>query len=188
MLQGFEIDTFAFEVSLLCLMLADFPNPNGWMIVNTDVFTSSEFVAALRQARIVLCNPPYEDIPLEKRQEYGSLRSVRKPEEILHRVLDNLHPDGLLGFVLPRRFLDDTSYAAVRRRIAERYSVIEVVDLPESKVFYVSEHKSVLLLAKKVSDGSGFIEVTTTEIEKADQERFLNRYSIAQGYLSCVGR
>ena len=180
MLQGFEIDTFAFEVSLLCLMLADFPNPNGWRLVNTDVFTSGEFVAALRQARIVLCNPPYEDIAVEKRQEYGDLRSVRKPEELLHRVLDDLHPDGLLGFVLPRRVLDDRSYAAVRRRIAERYSLIEVVDLPESRVFYISEHKSILLLAKKVSDGSGFVEIVTTEFEKADQERFLNRYSVTR--------
>jgi type I restriction-modification system DNA methylase subunit len=155
MLRGFELDAFALEVSLLCLMLVDFPNPNGWEMVNTDVFDSPAFDAALKEARIVLCNPPYEDIPIEKRADYGNLRSVHKPDEIIHRVLDHLHPNGMLGFVLPRRILDDRGSRAIRRKLAERFDEIEIVELPESRVFYVSEHRSVLVLAKRRSRGGG---------------------------------
>ena len=37
MLQGFELDAFALEVAALCLMLADFPNPNGWQLYQENV-------------------------------------------------------------------------------------------------------------------------------------------------------
>ena len=43
MLQGFERDAFALEVATLCLMLADFPNPNGWQLYHEDVFATQKF-------------------------------------------------------------------------------------------------------------------------------------------------
>ena len=60
MLEGYEIDSFALEVSWLCLMLADFPNSNGWRLRLGDVFLSSDFRSSLENARVIVCNPPYE--------------------------------------------------------------------------------------------------------------------------------
>ena len=59
-LAGFERDSFALEISRLCLMLADFPFPNGWNLQSADVFASRPFENAVARADVVLCNPPFE--------------------------------------------------------------------------------------------------------------------------------
>jgi hypothetical protein len=40
MLSGIELDSFACEIAWHSLILADYPNPNGWRIEEADVFTS----------------------------------------------------------------------------------------------------------------------------------------------------
>jgi len=52
----------------------------------------------------------------------------------------------MLGFVLPRPFLDGQSYRAVRRQIAERFAAVDLVALPD-KVFRHAEVETVLLMA-----------------------------------------
>ena len=37
-----EAEAFACEVAGYSLILADYPNPNGWQIEKADVFTSSK--------------------------------------------------------------------------------------------------------------------------------------------------
>ncbi len=103
MLEGYEVDSFALEVGWLCLMLADFPNSNGWRLRPGDVFLSSDFRRSLQDARVIVCNPPYESLSRSEKVRYARLRSDLKPVELLERVLDALHPEGMLGFVLPRR-------------------------------------------------------------------------------------
>ena len=60
MLSGIEDDGFAIEVSRLSLMLADYPNPDGWRLHKDDAFASPRFIEELSSANIVLCNPPFE--------------------------------------------------------------------------------------------------------------------------------
>ncbi len=150
MLSGFDIETFGLEVARHCLMLADYPSRNGWVLEKEDVFQqpkrSPKFYGALAGARVVLCNPPFELFPKAVRQRY-SLRSVLKPAELLGRVLDHLHPEGLLGFVLPYQALSGASYRSVRDRLAERYDEIEIVSLPGKDVFRHAEHETALLIA-----------------------------------------
>jgi hypothetical protein len=145
-LLGFERDAFAREVNKLCLTLADFPNPNGWSLEPTDVFTSRKFTAALGEARIVLCNPPFEDFKRAEKAKYGSAVGTSKPHDILQRVLRYSHKNACLGFVLPRPFVDGQSYRQVRRDLAERFGSIDLVALPD-KVFRHAEVETVLLLA-----------------------------------------
>ena len=57
-LCGIEIDDFAREVARLSLMLADYPNPDGWRLHGADALCSDLFDQELDAARIVLCNPP----------------------------------------------------------------------------------------------------------------------------------
>ena len=167
MLSGIEMDDFAREVARLSLMLADYPNPDGWRLYGADALKSELFMQELRAARIVLCNPPFEDFDGSERLTYKSLFSVRKPAFILHRVLQQ--PPELLGFVLPRSFLMGRGYREVRSHIGQAYSSIEVVALPD-KVFRHSDAEAVLLLASKRGGQAG--RLRTSDVEKGDLEHF----------------
>ena len=178
-LRGYEIDAFAIEVSRLCLMLADFPNHNGWQLHSGDVFLSKIFSQDLRKAGIVLCNPPFEDFPLKGRDRYR-LKSVHKPAELIHRVLAGLPASAMLGFVLPRTFLDGNSYRVVRELLVKRFDEIETVGLPD-KVFHKSQQTSALLIAKTPRRlDRPVVSVAYTHVDDKDRDRFLSEYNFTR--------
>lgn len=129
MLSGMELDSFACEAARNSLILADYPNPNGWRIANDNFYTSPNLNEALAHAQVVLCNPPYEDF---------------KTVEALHRILQS--PPKMLGLVLPRVFEDGQSYREARAQLRSRYDNITTVDLPDN-AFNYSDAETVLLLA-----------------------------------------
>ena len=167
MLSGIEVDEFAREVARLALLLADYPNPDGWRLYGSDALDSTIFERELNDARIVLCNPPFEDFSPEERARYKGLTSVRKPEVILGRILQS--PPDLLGFVLPRSFITGQGYRRVRNLIGETYSSLELVALPD-KVFRHSDAESVLLLASR--KGQKPHSLRTGEVEQRDLANF----------------
>lgn len=176
MLQGFELDAFALEVATLCLMLADFPNPNGWQLYNEDVFSSQKFISAVRKARVVLCNPPFADFSFDERRQYSALRSVSKLAEFLYHLLDYLPVQGMLGMVLPRQFLDGRGYREVRRLLAQHFQELEVVALPD-RVFRISQLESALLIAKAPRlDNRDRVAISYTEVRDKDRAQFLTIY------------
>jgi len=174
-LSGYEKDQFAVEVNRLCLMLADLPNHNDWRLYNEDVFTSEKFISELKRATIVLCNPPFEKFKGEDYASYKNLRYRHKPIELLNRILENIHPDGMLGFVLPQKFLDGRDYSEVRRTLAERFEEIDLVSLPD-RVFHISQHETALLIAKKPVRHRKS-KTTFTFVKESDRQRFLETYS-----------
>ncbi|MBX9847984.1 MAG: SAM-dependent methyltransferase, partial [Rhodocyclaceae bacterium] len=129
-LAGMEYDPFGVEISTLALTLADFPNPNGWDIRQKDVFEPNAMSELLQRSGVVLCNPPYEALAEKERARYGA-SDVRKPAELLRRVLTDLHPSGVIGFVLPYIAVDGQSYAGIRKLLAERFGSLELTVLPE---------------------------------------------------------
>lgn len=146
MLSGIEIDSFAREVARYSLILADYPNPDGWNIKVADAFDSQHFVPLLKQANIVLCNPPFGDFTKSERAIYGkSIQIPNKGGETLLRVLEL--PPRMLGFILPRTFTDGRSYKLVRRRLAEEYGSISIIALPDN-AFSHSEAETVIVIAK----------------------------------------
>ena len=144
-LSGIEQDPFSSEISSLTLTLADFPNPNGWNVVQGNVFVPELLRERASRAGAVLCNPPFGKFKPQERDRYGT-RSPRKPAELLHRILDHLHPKGVLGFVLPRAFVDGSNYADVRTRLAERFDTLDVTILPD-KAFLSADAEIALLVA-----------------------------------------
>jgi len=180
MLEGYEVDSFALEVGWLCLMLADFPNSNGWRLRPGDVFLSSDFRRSLEDARVIVCNPPYETFSQAEKARYAPVRADRKPIELLHRVLDVLHPKGMLGFVLPYTILSGDEFREIRRRIAERFGSVEIVELPEENVFFISRHRSALLIAYEPAKGDGLVSITFKSLEKTDREPFLAGYAFTR--------
>lgn len=129
MLSGMEIDSFACEAARNSLILADYPNPNGWRVANDNFYTSPDLNGALTDARVVLCNPPYEGM---------------KAVEALQRILQK--PPTMLGLVLPRVFEDGLSYREARKQIRLLYGNITTVELPDN-AFNYSDAETVLLLA-----------------------------------------
>ncbi|MCH7989103.1 MAG: SAM-dependent DNA methyltransferase, partial [Planctomycetes bacterium] len=173
-LIGFEKDPFGAEISQLSLTLADFPNPEGWQIIDSDVFDKTlnkEFLESLSSAGVVLCNPPFEDFNDIERILYKPT-SVKKPVELLRLILDHLHPQAALGFVMPRNILDGKGYGKVRRRLAERYSSIEVTSLPDSA--FDADHEVVLLVAK---DALPHRETLVTHRKVYDSRDDWNRFA-----------
>jgi hypothetical protein len=144
MLSGMELDSFAREVARYSLILADYPNPDGWRIENDDVFASPKLDGYLSSASIVLCNPPYGDFTPEQRRANPSLQVTNKAVEALRRVLQR--PPKMLGFVLPRVFINGQIYGEVRRQIALFYQDIELVVLPDNALQY-SNIETVLIIA-----------------------------------------
>jgi hypothetical protein len=177
MLRGFEIDAFALEVSRLCLTLADFPNQNGWRLKDEDVFNSATFERQLRQGRIVLCNPPFENFSKDAIHRQQGI--AQKPVAILKTVLDHLPKNGLLGFVLPRYFISGRSYREIRQILAERFAEIEIVALPD-RMFRYALLETCLLLGKVPKAEENKVLVAFSEVKDKDRERFLSEYVVSR--------
>lgn len=163
-LVGIEKDPFGVEISKLALTLADFPNPGGWNVIEGDVFDANVLPEQLRRAGVVLCNPPFGNFEGEERRHY-QFSSPHKPGELLNRVLDDLHPGAVLGFVLPRVIVDGKGYTKVRERLAERFANIELLVLPDRAFDSDSEigvlvatepipHVACRLVSRKVNDNA----------------------------------
>ena len=180
MLRGFEVDQFALEVSRLCLMLADFPNHNGWKLDEEDIFASDVFSTAVKQSRIVLSNPPFEDFTDLERQRYPKLSSAHKPIELLNRVFKDLPSDGVLGIVLPSRFLDDYAYSKSREELAKRFQSVQIVALPEG-VFEKSAMETVLVIATEPRSAErSKLSISFTHVSEKDRDAFLTEYAFTR--------
>jgi hypothetical protein len=151
-LSGLEKDPFGIEISKLCLSLADYPNPNGWKISPNDVFDANSMEGALAKARVVLCNPPFEPFSNDERSRYG-VSFVERPAELLSRVLASLHPDGVLGFVLPRTFVDGQGYRSVRGQLVKRFRDLHILSLPDRGWEHASK-ETVALIATSPKSGT----------------------------------
>ncbi len=174
MLSGIEIDPFAREVGRLCLMLADYPNPDGWRLYQGDVFSDVLLRQNLDRSSIVLCNPPFESFSPDERTQYGRLASFLKPSEILSRVMQA--PPAMLGFVLPRVAITAGGYRKVREQIADRYGSIEVVALPDN-VFQHSEAESVLLMASRRRENR--VRLMAGEVHRSDLVNFYRTHQLS---------
>jgi hypothetical protein len=170
-LVGFENEAFGIEIGRVCLTLAD-SDRDHWNLKEKDVFSSRSFLTSLKKARIVLCNPPFQQFSQEQKNLY-SPEFLQKPAEILNRVLQNLHPDGIIGFVLPQVILDGRKgYPSMRRALADRYKTIEIMSLPDAAFRPVASKETVLLLAynpKKTPDG---IFICHKKVSTRDWTRF----------------
>ncbi|OYY78780.1 MAG: SAM-dependent methyltransferase [Sphingomonas sp. 28-62-20] len=145
-ISGAELDSFACEVATLSLILADYPNANGWKIPSKDLFEKSVLAADAGGKRIILCNPPWEDFDGDERQRYPEMaaKSLSKPMAVL-RTLIEARPDAL-GFVLPQGFLHQKQYVELRQLLADNYGRIELTSLPD-RIFQRAGLESAVIIA-----------------------------------------
>jgi hypothetical protein len=176
-LFGADTDEFALEVARYSLMLSDYPNRNGWQLEREDVFKdrtrSPRYHDALSRAKIVLCNPPFEDIKPAARHVYGT-KTPRAPAELIHRILAGTPHDACLGLVLPTQAVDGKSYSDVRDQLARRFAELELVHLPDD-IFKHAELPTVLLMARRPESGHSSVCViggTVTDVARFTQTGF----------------
>lgn len=171
-IAGDELDPFACEVAMLSLILADYPNHNGWRIGEHDLFEESELESRLENRNIVVCNPPFQDFDAKEKERYPiARREFSKPLAVLNAALDQ-HPLAL-AFVLPRSFILADKFAKARKRVEQLYADIELVALPDN-LFGVSQVESALLIARSArSNGLRKTTLRSTEISVRGCAHFL---------------
>lgn len=150
-IRGAEIDAFACEVAILSLILADYPNANGWKIKTEDLFRPTILAREAAAATVVLCNPPWGDFEAAERAEYSDIaaKSFSKPMAVLQTILE-ARPDAI-GFVLPQGFLRQKQYADLRQRIAELYARVELTSLPD-RIFQRAGFEAAVIVASELRD------------------------------------
>ena len=93
-------------------------------------------------------------------------------------MLANLHPEGILGFVLPRR-IDGQGYEDVRSRLAERFAKIDVVALP-NKAFETSDSETALVLASKPRKHNASTVVRYSKVTESEWGQFHTFHVLAR--------
>lgn len=170
-ISGAELDSFACEVATLSLILADYPNANGWKITPRDLFENEALAADAAGKRIILCNPPWEDFDGDERGRYPEMaaKSFSKPMAVL-RTLIEAQPEAL-GFVLPQGFLRQKQYAELRQLLAHSYGRIELTSLPD-RIFQRAGLESAVIIATDPRDADAADVLNhLRSIEVTDQGR-----------------
>lgn len=167
MLIGMEVSTFSRELGLCSLILADDANGNSWQIDEADGFRSPDFDRHLQWANVVLCNPPFENFSHSFAGKPENATYDTQAAEALHRVL--MHPPALLGFVLPRVFVENTGYNALREQVVLHYKNVSVVTLPE-RAFRETNTETALLIAHNL--GTGGTCYASSSVNKDQWEMF----------------
>ncbi len=181
-LAGIEKEPIGVEISHLALALSDFPNLSGWTrnIVQGDVFEQDILSEYVRRAGVVLCNPPFEPFEMEEKERYQRY-SPWKPAELLNRVLDDLHPSGVLGFVVPRNFVDGQGYAQTRKRLAKRFASIELTVLPD-RVFEADMEVGLLIAKEPIPHDTCRVSFSKVNDDAEAWRQFELRHEVSSNY------
>lgn len=162
-----ELDGFACEIARLALILADYPNHNGWRISREDLFADNLLTQRAKMARMVVCNPPFEDFASSPD---GGL-SIHKPIAALNEILAG-RPQ-YLGIVMPPGFSSHKKYLDVADRVMKMYADVEILTLPEGTFRLATVGAEVLIAQSLKSDtGDARTALRRTEVRRQDLQRF----------------
>lgn len=174
-IRGVEFDAFAVEIAKLSLTLADVPHGNTWQIDTGDMFRPGVLKDAAKWATIVLSNPPYEDF-----KKTGANRWLKSDEkvtaqtkavEMLKRVVPNLAPGAVFGFVLPQGTLYDREAKQLRKDLLESCEVAEI-SLFEDNLFSVADHEACILLGRRKNGAARVSKVMYRRVRNRDMDGF----------------
>ena len=184
-LIGIEKDSFAREIARLSLTMADVPNPNGWRILDSDIYAGATLSKQAKNATILLCNPPFENFKPREQEAYkkseDELKCFNKAAEMLWRTLPYMPGGSVFGVILPRAFLhtNTKNLAPLRREILSGFELSQVCELPE-KVFSFAGHPSVLLFGRKATPqrtgGLGENRILYRKVSSSELSKFRERY------------
>jgi adenine-specific DNA-methyltransferase len=106
------------------------------------VLFDSNTVPVLSQPDVIIANPPYvrtQVLGTERAQRLAARYRLRGRIDLYHAFLiamtDTLLPGGLLGVITSNRFLTTRSGETIRTILNDRYDLIEIIDLGDTKLF-----------------------------------------------------
>lgn len=173
--RGIEIDPFAVEIAKLSLTLADVPHGNTWHISQSDMFKPGVLCKAAQWATIVLSNPPYEDFKKTDANRYLNsnepVSAQTKAVEMLRRVVPNLAPGSIFGFVLPQGTLYDREAKQLRKDLLESCEVAEI-SLFEDKLFSIADQEACILLGRRKNGKARVSNVMYRRVRNRDMGEF----------------
>ena len=179
-LIGIEKDTFAREIARLSLTLADVPNPNGWNIVEGDIYQGDTLSENAGKATILLCNPPFEKFDRDEKNRYADLNCENKAAEVLFRTLSYLPDNSVFGVILPQGFLDAENLSGLRKQILDDFELSKICILPDN-VFAKAGHPSTVLLGRKIKSDK---KISYVRVPKADLKAFRENYQTKEDSVS----
>lgn len=189
-LIGIETDSFAREIARLSLTLADVPNHNSWNIKEGDIYKGGILSKKAEKAKILLCNPPFEDFKPEEQHVYKSagqeLKCFNKSAEMLWLTLPYMREGSVFGVILPRVFLHKENLAELRKMIVSDFELSQICLLPEN-VFRFARHRSVLLFGRKTAIGEKQkgknIQVLYKTVDASQRDAFKENYKGRDTYV-----
>lgn len=176
-----EIDAFACEIARLALILADYPNHNGWHITREDLFQPGRLAERVSRCDVLLCNPPFEDF-----KEPLSGLSVHKPVVLLDAITKT--PPSFVGVVMPSGFSSHKVYREYIRRICEIYGDVEVMQLPEGVFRHASIGAEILIAQCRRDEGAAQRETTIRKsvVRRADWPHFTQTLQTSSSDMALV--
>ncbi|MBN2270147.1 MAG: N-6 DNA methylase [Sedimentisphaerales bacterium] len=184
-LMGIERDSFAREIARLSLTMADVPNPNGWQILDGDIYSGDTLCKQAKTAAILLCNPPFENFKPHEQEQYKEgeqeLKCFNKAAEMLWRTLPYMPGGSVFGVVLPYGFRDRGKLADLRKEILTDFEVQQICCLPK-KVFRFANHESVVLTGRKKTWGDQH-KVLWRDVPKESLVEFKDAYKGMDQYV-----
>lgn len=150
-LHGYDLDAQALE-SVAKRVSGSFEEVDFLSVTKNfrdELFAPERFDA-------VIANPPYvrtQVMGAEKAQEISHAFDLNGRVDLyfafLEGIADVLAPGGVAGVIVSNRFMTTKSGAIVRARLLERFDVLHVWDLGDTRLFEAAVLPAVLLLRKK---------------------------------------
>lgn len=105
---------------------------------------------------IVIANPPYvrtqvmgKDKAQTIARQFGLSGRVDLYYAFITGIAHILHPDGIAGIIVSNRFLTTKSGLAIRKSIIEKFDILHIWDLGDTRLFEAAVLPAVLLLQRK---------------------------------------
>ena len=175
--RGDGFGSAAREAAVLSLMLADYPNRNGWRIGEIDPFDGEFPASRMNGANIILCNPPFGNSARSATSGHpipGDRFS--RPAVILDAAL--AARPAALAFVLPRAFIRAREFLLQRKKVEELYADIEIVDLPEAISRHSGPASALLVAHTPARRDRSLVSLRSTEIASGDCRTFLKNGTV----------
>ena len=174
-IRGIEFDAFAVEIAKLSLTLADVPHGNTWQINTGDMFKPGVLRDAAKWATIVLSNPPYEDFKKTRANRWlksdEPVTAQTKAVEMLKRLVPNLQPGAVFGFVLPQGVLFQREAKALRKTLLESCEVAEI-SLFEDKLWSSAKPETCVVLGRRKQGEPRVSTVMYRRVRNPDMDAF----------------
>lgn len=174
-IRGIEFDPFAVEIAKLSLTLADVPHGNTWHIETGDMFKPGLLQDAAKWATIILSNPPYEDFKKTDANRWLNsaepVAAQTKAVEMLMRVVPNLAPGAVFGFVLPQGTLYDREAKQLRKELLASCEIAEI-SLFEDKLFSVADQETCILIGRRKNGAARLSTTAYRRVRNQDMEDF----------------